>query len=334
MTIYIWTLFIPHVPRQSRPAKGRIPKTHFTTPHQSELVVESHRLSIHQDADLLLLSLEATSKAALSQVVLDGTLLGSGALGKGSRATEGTGQSRVLQTDNADVAGTADGALAGHASRHLDVDGEVGGLGSRQTANANTGHVLGDLGVLEGAGVGTTGSGVNLGSQGTGTVLVDLVEGHGDGAVVRGGGQTGSGSHTSGGLDGGLLGAGRGLGTAVGSTGQVGAAGDGSLVDGAGGLDGGGVASGAVHEGGDHLLGADGTAAVGAAESRGLGGRQLVVANDGSISLGATAGSRAVTRSAIGDGETGQVDAVGSLDLGDDTVGEDVGGSEGRNEDG
>lgn len=285
--------------------------------------------------NLLLLSLEATSETLLGEVVLDGPLLGSGALGEGSGATEGTSQCAVLHADNADVAGATDGAGAGHASGHLDSDGEVHGLGSGETANANTGDVLGDLSSLEGSGVGATGGRVNVSGERASTVLVDLVEGHLDGTVILSGGQAGGSSHTSGGLDGGLLSAGGGLGAAAGtsSTDKVGAAGEGSLVDGTGSENLGGVSGGTVHEGADHGLSVDWATTVGAAKGGSLGGSELLLADDGGIGLSTAAGRRAVTRSAILDGESGQGHAVGTLDLCDDTVGEDIGGSECRDKD-
>ena len=58
---------------------------------------------------------------ALAEVVLDGALLGSGGLGEGRGAAEGARKSRVLQAHDADVAGAAGGARAGHALGHLDL---------------------------------------------------------------------------------------------------------------------------------------------------------------------------------------------------------------------
>lgn len=285
--------------------------------------------------NLLLLSLEATSETLLGEVVLNSPLLGSGALGEGSGATEGTSQCAVLHADNADVAGATNGAGAGHASGHLDGDGEVHGLGSGETANAKAGDVLGDLSGLEGSGVGATGGRVNVGGERTGTVLVDLVEGHLDGSVILSGGETGGSSHTGGGLDGGLLGAGGGLDATIGTSGtdKVGAAGEGSLVDLTGSNDLRGVSGGAVHEGADHGRGIDWTTTVGAAKSGSLGGSELPVADDGGIGLRTAGGGRAVTRSAILNRESRQGHAVGTLYLCDDTVGEDIGGSECRDED-
>ena len=58
---------------------------------------------------------------ALAEVVLDGALLGSGGLGEGCGAAEGACEGRVLHAHNADVAGTAGCARAGHALGHLDL---------------------------------------------------------------------------------------------------------------------------------------------------------------------------------------------------------------------
>ena len=70
------------------------------------------------------------------------------------------------------------------------LDGEVHGGGGRQTADTDTGDVLGDGRLLEGSGVGSTGGGIDHGGQGTSAVLVDLVEGHDDGAIGAGGRET------------------------------------------------------------------------------------------------------------------------------------------------
>ena len=94
---------------------------------------------------LRLSSEDTTSEVALAEVVLDSSLLGSRALGESGRATKGTRESLVLHADDADVAGTADLAGAGHALGHLDLDGEVGGGGCGETADADTGDVHHDL---------------------------------------------------------------------------------------------------------------------------------------------------------------------------------------------
>lgn len=286
----------------------------------------------HPDVEYLCLSLEGTGESALGQVVLDSSLLSGSGLSEGNGSTEGTGQCGVLETGNADVAGAANLALAGHASGHLDGNGEVGDGSSRQTANANAGNILGDFSILEGSGVGTAGGGIDGSGKRTSTVLVDLVEDHLDGTIIGSGGHT-SGGSASGGLDGSLLSTLGGLGTTAGGTGQESAAGKSGLVDGTSSLDLGGVGRGTVHEDSHHLSGVDGTATVGATESRGLVGAELLAADDGGIGLRAASGRGAITRSAISDGQTRQVDTVGTLDLSDDTVGEDVGGSKSRNED-
>jgi hypothetical protein len=217
---------------------------------------------------------------------------------EGDGATEGAGKGRVLELGNADARGAADGAGAGHARWHLDGDGEVHGLGSGETADADTWDVLGDGCGLEGTRVGSTGGGVDHGGQGSGTVLVDLVEGHLDGSVVRGGGHARGGSDTCCGLDGGLLGAGGGLGSSVGRTLTEGAAEDVGGVDLAGHLGFSCVASGA-HEEGHHLGGVDWSTTVGPAESGGLAGANLVLADDGGIGLRAACWGSAITRSSI-----------------------------------
>lgn len=64
----------------------------------------------------------------LAEVVLDGALAGSRRLGEGSGATEGACKRRVLHLDDADVGRAADGAGAGHASGHLDLEGVSVGM--------------------------------------------------------------------------------------------------------------------------------------------------------------------------------------------------------------
>ena len=152
-----------------------------------------------EEARLLGLAKDTAGHVPLAEVVLDSALLRGGALGEGSGATEGTGESAVLEADNADVAGATGGTLAGHALGHLDLDGEVGGGSSGETANADTRDVLGDLCILECGGVGSARGGVDLGGERASTVLVDLVEGHGDGAIVGSGGETRCSTRTSGG---------------------------------------------------------------------------------------------------------------------------------------
>ena len=82
------------------------------------------------------------------------------------------------------------------------LDGEVRGGSSGETTNADTRDILGDLGILEGSGVGSTRGGIDLGGERASTVLVDLVEGHGDRAIVSGGGKTRGSTRTSSGSHG------------------------------------------------------------------------------------------------------------------------------------
>jgi hypothetical protein len=76
-------------------------------------------------------------------------------------STEWASKSAVLELGNADVGSASDGAGAGHTSWHLDLDWEVGGLGSGETANADTWDVGGDLCGLESSGVASSGGGVD-----------------------------------------------------------------------------------------------------------------------------------------------------------------------------
>jgi hypothetical protein len=73
------------------------------------------------------LSLELRRALHLA-AVLERPLAGTGALSEGSGATEGPGGSVVVDADDADVVGAADGALAGHALGHLDGDGVLAHL--------------------------------------------------------------------------------------------------------------------------------------------------------------------------------------------------------------
>jgi len=89
---------------------------------------------------LLVVGSESAGEAALAEVELDGTLLGS------RGATEWAGESSVLELGDANVGCTAGRAGAGHTSGHLDGDREIHGLSSRETTNTNTGNVLGNGG--------------------------------------------------------------------------------------------------------------------------------------------------------------------------------------------
>jgi len=255
----------------------------------------------------------------LAEVVLDSSLLSTCGHGECSGATEWAGEGGVLETDDADVVGATGGAGAGHASWHLDLDWEVGGLSCGETANANTWDVLGDLCVLERSWVSASGCWVDLGGQWTSTVLVDLVEGHGDLTAVRASWET-SGSTLTSGLGDTLFGSSLGCLLASASCAL------GSLLSE---LTLGGSWC-TAHEGGNSCASID-WAVAGAAKSGGLVGAHLACADDGGIGLRAAARGCAVTWSAIRDGQTRHDDLVGTLDLGDDTVGGDGSREDGEN---
>ena len=212
------------------------------------------------------------------------------------------------------------------------LDGEVHGGGGGQTTDANAGDVLGDGRLLEGGGVGAARGGVDHGGQGAGAVLVDLVEGHGDGAIVGGGRETRRGTLASSGSDTRLTGTLCGLGSSstAGSTASSTAssfATTGESVEEATLGASGSTSSTAstAHKGRDGSSSVDGTATLGAAKSRSLAAH-LLGADDGSIGLRTGEGVARVTRSAVDDRETGHGDTVGALDRGDDTVGRDGAG--------
>jgi len=227
---------------------------------------------------------------------------------------------------NADVVRATSRAGASHASWHLDLDGEVGGAGSGETADADARDVLGDLGVLERSWVRTGGGGVDLSSKWASTVLVDLVEGHGDGAVIGTGWETLRGTSACGLGNTLLSGA---LGGFLASTSTTSSTLSSlelwlTLLVGVGSW---GSATGA-HEAGDGLVSID-WAVLGAAERGGLASTHLAGADDGGIGLRTAAGRGTIARSAISNRKTRHGDLVGTLDLGNDTVGGD-GGHEGR----
>jgi hypothetical protein len=193
---------------------------------------------------------ESAGEAALAEVVLNGALLGTSALGECNGSTEWSGESSVLELGNADVAGTADGTGAGHASWHLDLDWEIHDGGSGETANADTWNVGGDLCGFEGSDVSSTGGTVDHGGEGSSTVLVDLVEGHlydtGVTACWHAVGDTSSRSSLDTSLDSAL----GGLGSLTGKETTLGHV---VQVDLTGSLGSGGVACSAIHEDSDHL---------------------------------------------------------------------------------
>ena len=123
------------------------------------------------------------------QIVFHGPLLRGRTLRKCHTPSKWPGKRTVLQPRNTHVARTARRSGTGCSSGHLDLDWEVCGGDGGKAANADAGNVLCYLRVLEGAGVGAAGCAVDLRGEGTGTVLVDLVECHSDGAVVGAGGK-------------------------------------------------------------------------------------------------------------------------------------------------
>lgn len=156
---------------------------------------------------LLLVGSESTSEAALAEVVLNGALLGGSGLGEGDGAAKWAGKGTVLELGNAGVGGASDGAGAGHASWHLDGDGEVHGLCCGETTDADTWDILGNSGCelldhvremwkwrkltgLECGDISSSGCGVNHCGQWSSTILVDLVEGHGESSIISGGWET------------------------------------------------------------------------------------------------------------------------------------------------
>jgi len=93
-------------------------------------------------------------------------------------ATEWTGTSSVHAADEADVVLSVELTSAGHLGWHSSLEWEVGGL------CAGTGVLAWDVGLdLNGLPVGTSSIGVHLAGVWSGTVTVDLVDGHVEGAT-------------------------------------------------------------------------------------------------------------------------------------------------------
>src|SRR5690242_15358247 len=223
------------------------------------------------------------------------------------------------------------------------LDGEVHNSGGRKTTNTDSRNVLGDSGVLESSRVGTGGGGIDLSSQGAGTVLVNLMEGHGDGTIISSGGETLGGTLTSSSSNTSLVGTLGGLGSLSGSTagGTASATSESiektALVVVTASTTGGSVttsstsatsssgttsgsASSTTHEGRDSGSSVNRTATLGTSKSRSLA-THLLSADDGGIGLRAGEGVARVTGSTVDDRETGHGDTVGTLNLGDNTVG-------------
>lgn len=279
---------------------------------------------------------------ALLHAVGNGALASLGGLREGGRATEGAGSSTVADTDDTDVINTGNGGVAGHAGRHLDLEGEVSLGGEGQTLEAKAGNVLSDLSGLESIGVGAARGAIDSGLHGAGTVLVDLTEGHCDCAVISAGGEARGGTLARSGGNRGLV---RKicLGAAVPTsqtTNQITEeTTDPGLVvtavvirelDIVFNTDGGGSAvvlrsSATTHEVGNHGLSGNGAIALGAAQGADLARLDLAVPDDGSVGLGAAAIGGAVAGSAISDGQTRHGDTVGALNGSDNTVSRGVG---------
>jgi hypothetical protein len=109
---------------------------------------------------------------ALLQLVSNGTLPGGSALGESDRATERTSSSAVTDAHDANVGGSG---IASHTGGHLNLHVEVGVGGKRETLNSEAWDVLNDLGGLHGSLASSAGCAVDIGSEGTSTILVNLV---------------------------------------------------------------------------------------------------------------------------------------------------------------
>src|SRR5690242_1469135 len=159
-----------------------------------------------------------------------------------------------------------------------------------------TGKVLNNNGVLESSRVGTARGRIDLSSQGAGTVLVNLVEGHGDDTVIVGGGETLGGTLTSTSSN-----------TSTSSTS--------------------GSASSTTQKGSDSGSNVNRTATLGTATNRRLA-THLISADNRGISLRAREGVDRATRST----DTGHVSTARTPTLRDDTVGRDEASKSSGNE--
>jgi hypothetical protein len=281
-----------------------------------------HPAPSNKESDCL--GLEGTGLLHLL-AVLQSPLAGGRGLCKGDSTTEGTGGGVVAQAHDADVGGGADSGVAGSAGGHLHLDGEVRGSCGRDTGDEAR-DVLGDLGLLEGGHVGATRGAVDHGLEGPGAVLVDLAEGHIDGAVLVGGGQTLAGAGAGHSLDHGLWGASAlgalGLGTAAAASEEAGEqladlvlfvalGGSGAawgraqvilLTDTRVGAVGGSLGSVHIsHKDLDHHGRVDRAIALGLAQGTDRARIDLAVTDDGGVGLRAAAVGGAVTGCAISD---------------------------------
>ena len=151
---------------------------------------------------------------------------------------------------------------------------------------------------LEGGDITSSGGGVNHCGQWAGTILVDLVEVHGESSVVSGRWETRYGSCSRCGLDTSLHGTSWSRGsTGCGSTLAEESAGQHLLVS-LTSSNGGTAVSVSAHEQRNHLGGIDGSSR-GAAKSGCLACANLVAPDDGCIGFSSTEGGGAVTGSSI-----------------------------------
>lgn len=111
---------------------------------------------------------------ALLEPVGNSPLACSCGLGEGNGATEGASSSAISYTGNADIVDTGDSGVAGHASGHLDLHVEFGAGGERKALNTEAGNVLGNCSRLERRLLRATGGAIDIGSEGTSAILVDL----------------------------------------------------------------------------------------------------------------------------------------------------------------
>jgi hypothetical protein len=88
-----------------------------------------------------------------------------------------------------------------------------------------------------------------------------------------------------------------------------------------------------AHESGDHDISVNGAVALSATKRSALAGRDLAVANDGSVRLGTAAVGRAVAGGAVSDGKTRHGNTVGAVHANNHAVSGGIGCQGGRNGD-
>lgn len=312
---------------------------------------------------------------ALLEAVGNSALPASSALSEGNRATKGTSSGAVADAHDTDVGSASNGSIASHASGHLNLHLEVGVGRERETLDTKARNVLSDGGGLHSRLVGSTRCAVNIRSERTSAVLVDLAKGHCDGTIIGTGGKTGGRSSTSCSCNASLRRTvalcastaatkeasetSRSAVSALASTKEsakqltllasscwlldvvLNTNTSGCSVVGRG-------SSAGAHESSDHDRCVNRAVALSAAERSSLSAGNVTVTDDGSVCLGTAAADilsvwdfdatlkghslgRAVTGSAVLDGQTRHGDSIGALDLSDYTVGRSA-GRHGRNE--